>query len=693
MSKLLEVKDLKIEIEVKEGTLHPVRGIDFSLASNETLGIVGESGSGKSLSMKAIMGMLPFNSTCSGSIIYKGQELVNLKEDKWLLIRGHEIAYVNQNPSSNLNPIIKVGKQMQDAILPRLQLRHKYAKKYLNAESKTLGINLLKLSDNEIFNYLDNLYMDESELEEFKKKIINNRNIYFEDISKESIKNRCIALLRDVGVDQPESRLEQYPFELSGGMKQRIVIAIALSGTPSLVIFDEPTTSLDVTIQAQILMLIKKIQQEKHFSLIFISHNLAVISKICKRVIVMYAGKFLESGSIEQVFNKPVHPYTKALLKAIPSLDKQSRLYSIPGTSVNLIDVEDIDQFAYRNESPLEIDFKKEPPLFEVEKGHFARTWLAHEYAPKVKEVKDKEVDGIERVNNNQVVLEVRNLSKTFYNKYGESKACREINLSLHQGEILAVVGESGSGKTTLAKILTGLLKQDKGEVILEDKVLSGVSKNGKYQYDYSRITDVQMIFQDSSEALNPRMTVGECILEGIELSKKYSKEEAIEKVRELLKEVDLDESILSRYPYMISGGQRQRVQIARALAVSPKVLIADEPVSDLDVSIQANVLHLFDKIRKDKNISIIFISHDLSVVKYIADKVAVFYCGRLLEYGHNIDVFSNPLHSYTKSLLNSVPTINLEQDLSLLEKIPYSVTEDGTYVVKGHEHIVYEKE
>ncbi len=693
MSNLLSVRNLNVNIELKEGVLHAVRGIDIEINDNDSLGIVGESGSGKSMSMRAIMGLLPDNASFSGEINFNGIDLTILKEKGWELIRGNQIAAVNQNPSSNLNPIIKIGKQMQDAILPRLQLRKKYAKKYLKTESKTLGINLLKLSDNEILNYLDNFYMDESELEELKKKVINNRNIYFEDISKESIKNRCIALLKDVGVDQPESRLEQYPFELSGGMKQRIVIAIALSGDPALVIFDEPTTSLDVTIQAQILTLIKRLQQEKKFSLIFISHNLAVVSKICKRVMVMYAGTTLETGSIEQVFNKPVHPYTKALLKAIPSLDKESRLYSIPGTSVNLIEVEDIDQFAYRNESPLEIDFKKEPPLFEVEKGHFARTWLAHEYAPKVKEVKVKEEDGIERVSNNQVVLEVKNLSKTFYNKYGESKACREINLSLHQGEILAVVGESGSGKTTLAKILTGLVKQDKGEVILEDKVLSSVSVKGKYQYDYSRITDVQMIFQDSSEALNPRMTVGECILEGLELSKKYSKVKAEEKVRELLKEVDLDESILSRYPYMISGGQRQRVQIARALAVSPKVLIADEPVSDLDVSIQANVLHLFDKIRKDKNISIIFISHDLSVVKYIADKVAVFYCGRLLEYGHNIDVFSNPLHSYTKSLLNSVPTINLEQDLSLVEKVPYSVTEDGTYVIKDHEHIVYEKE
>ena len=692
MNNLLSVKNLKANIELKEGVLHAVRGIDIEINDNDSLGIVGESGSGKSMSMRAIMGLLPENASFSGEINFNGIDLTKLKEKGWELIRGNQIAAVNQNPSSNLNPIIKIGKQMYDAILARKKNKKKYAKKELLRLQKEYNIKIFKESFESIDSQVNELDIPIDDRHYLQRRIHNLLDIFREDISKSAIMSKAINLLKDVGIDHPEARMSQYPFELSGGMKQRIVIAIALSGDPALVIFDEPTTSLDVTIQAQILTLIKKLQEKKKFSLIFISHNLAVVSKICKRVMVMYAGITLETGSTEQVFNHPTHPYTKALLKAIPSLDNDKRLYSIPGYSPNLIDVEDIDQFAYRNEHPLEIDFKKEPPLFEIEQGHYARTWLAHEYAPKIVESEDNIEEGISRVNNPEVVLQIHNISKTFYNKYGESKACREINLTLHKGEILAVVGESGSGKTTLGKILTGLVKQDHGEVLLENSILSKVNVKNKYEYDYSRITDVQMIFQDSSEALNPRMTIGECILEGLELSKKYSKEDAINKVRELIKEVDLDESILSRYPYMISGGQRQRVQIARALAVSPKVLIADEPVSDLDVSIQANVLHLFDKLRRENDISIIFISHDLSVVKYIADHVAVLYCGRLVEYGSNDDIFLKPLHKYTRSLLSSVPSISLQQDLSQIERVPYDETEDGDYVDNGNGHIVFEK-
>ena len=689
MKMILEVKDLRIDIKIGTKTLHAVRGIDFDIAKGDSLGIVGESGSGKSVSMKAIMGLSAENVEVNGQIFFHGRDLTHIRDKEWEKIRGNRIAIVSQNPSSNLNPIIKIGKQMYDVIKARELAVKKNAFKYLKDESKSLDMNLIKATGEEVIDKLESLDMAETKKTALLKEILAQKSIYYSKINKSIVKQRALNLLTQVGIDNPEMRYNQYPFELSGGMKQRVVIAIALSGNPDIVIFDEPTTALDVTIQNEILMLIKDLQKRLGFAIIFITHNLAVISKIVKRVIVMYAGKVLEEGSVAQVISNPIHPYTIALFKAVPTLNRKQKLYSIPGSAPSLFEVEDMDQFAYRNEQPLEIDFMKEPPLFEVEDGHKVRSWLAHEYAPKINKKEESFEQREQKNGSEEKILEIKNLTKQFSSRFGVSTAVNDLSLDVRKGEILCVVGESGSGKTTLARIITGLEAQNKGDIYLEGELFSTVEKN-KWKFDYSRRRSIQMIFQDTSSALNPRMTIKEIIEEGLLIEKALTKEEINERVLEVLGKVDLPESILDRYPYMLSGGQRQRVQIARCIITNPSILIADEPVSDLDVSIQANIINLFDKLRIENNLTIILIAHDLSVVQYIADRVAVLYCGRLVEYGSADNIFKNPQHAYTQTLLNSVPDFDYTKELVKVEKPNYSVLVSGTYQEISDGHTVF---
>ena len=689
--KLLVIKDLKISIPVQDGVVHAVRGVDLTLRSGESLGIVGESGSGKSLTMKAIMGLLPENAKAEGEILFFEKNLLTKTEKEFEMIRGSSIALVNQNPASCLNPIIKVGKQMYDAILARRKVIIKTAKKYLKSINKKYEMNVFKMKDDEIAEKLRPYHPNETEFKRVLFSILNNLKAYHTDISKKTIMEGSLELLKEVGIDNPLQRYNQYPFELSGGMRQRIVIAIALSSNPHIIIFDEPTTSLDVITQAQILNLIKKLQKKRGFAYIFVSHNLSVISNIAKRVMVMYAGKIMEEGTVEQVFNNPLHPYTKALFNSLPILEEDKELTSIPGMAPDLLEVKDMDQFAPRNEYPLEIDYQKEPPLFDAGSGHRARTWMLHPLAPKktpltkVKKEK-KEVESFENK-----LLQIKDINKTFTHRFGETNALIDVNLDLYEGEILAIVGESGSGKTTLGKIITGLTHQDKGEIRIGDNVLSDVNEKGKYKYHYKDRTQIQMIFQDSLSALDPRLTIGESIAEGLEIKHQYTKEEIEERVIKVMKEVDLDPKLMDRFPSMISGGQRQRVEIARSLIVNPKVLIADEPVSDLDVSIQANVINLFEKIRKDMQISIIFITHNLALVQHFASRVAVMYHGRIVEVGKTKDIFTNYKHPYTKALFSAVPKIS-EENYENVDFI-YDVNKKGHYETDKKGHMVWVNE
>lgn len=597
MNPVLQINNLHISIETEQGMLHAVRGVDFEVHSKEIVGILGESGAGKSMTMKAVKGLLPSKAQINtGEMIFKGTSLLSDDTTKITHIRANEIACIPQNPTTAINPIITVGKQMNDVLLAKKNPAKKYTKKELKEE--------------------------------------------------------CIQMLNHVGIDQPELRYHQYPFELSGGMCQRVVIAMALLGNPQLVICDEPTTSLDVTSQAKIIQLLMDLQKELGFAMIFISHNLAVLAKMCSRVYVMYSGIIVEEGDLQCIYKNAKHPYTIALFDALPMLDKKYKLRAIPGNAPSLINVKDMDQFADRNPYALEIDYKKEPPMFEVSSTHRVRSWLMHPLAKNLDFTPEKElVSRIIPHISDEIILELHNVSKYFQNRYGKTTAVKDVGFTVRKGEIFALVGESGSGKTTIGKMITGIHKPDKGEIYYKNNLLISHKK-------IKRNSEIQMVFQDANASLDPRMTVRELITEGLVIQKRYPKEEIEEKVKACLKEVSLSENILDRYPFEISGGQRQRVEIARALIVNPECLIADEPVSDLDASIQADIINLFDQIRRERKISIIFITHDISLIQYLADRVGVLYKGVLVELADKNDIFQNPTHEYTKCLFDSAPNM-----------------------------------
>ena len=672
---ILEIKNLHISIKTQQGRLHPVRGVDIGLNPGEIVGILGESGAGKSMTMRAVTGLLPPGATVDeGEILFNGRSLLEATEEDMMCIRGTEIACVTQNPTSSISPIITIGKQMTDALIAKIKAAKIAAKAQIRAFEKQHSIKLLGLSLEKAKEKIAQMDADgiETALETYHKKH-----------TKAELKTECIRMLERVGIDQPEMRYDQYPFELSGGMNQRVVIAMALSGNPKLVICDEPTTALDVTSQAKIIQLLADLQKELQFALIFISHNLAVIGKICNRVYVMYAGVVVEEGGIRSVYNEAKHPYTKALFDALPVLDKKYKLRAIPGQAPTLIDVQDRDQFADRNPYALEIDYKKEPPLFHFSPSHSVRSWLMHPLARQLKiemprELVQREIAPISE----EVILRINGVSKRFAGRFGATIAAKDISLTVRKGEIFALVGESGSGKTTLGKMICGIHKPDAGEIYYRDSLVSSAKK-------IRRNTDIQMVFQDANASLNPRMTVGELVAEGIAIQHKYSKQEIDEKVRACLREVALDEGIIDRYPFEISGGQRQRVEIARALIVDPQCLIADEPVSDLDASVQADVLNLFDQIRRDREISIIFITHDISVVQYLADRVGVLYKGRLVELADKNEMFKNPTHAYTKSLFASAPSLSIQESLRVLPEVAFDETASYEFKQIANNHFV----
>ncbi len=670
---VLEIKNLHISIKTQQGTLHPVRGVDMGVNPGEIVGILGESGAGKSMTMRAVTGLLPAGATVDkGEILFDGRSLLDATQEDMMCIRGTEIACVMQNPTSSINPIITIGKQMTDALVAKKRAAKIAAKARIRAFEKKHGIKLLGLP-------LDKARAKLAPLD--AQGIDTALETYHRKYTKAQLKAECIRMLERVGIDQPEMRYNQYPFELSGGMNQRVVIAMALSGNPKLVICDEPTTALDVTSQAKILQLLADLQKELQFALIFISHNLAVIGKLCNRVYVMYAGVVVEEGGIHSVYNEGKHPYTKALFDALPVLDKKYRLRAIPGHAPTLIDVQDRDQFADRNPYALEIDYKKEPPLFQIAPNHKVRSWLMHPMARELKietprELQQREIAPV----SDEIILKIDGVGKQFASRFGATVAAKDISLTVRKGEIFALVGESGSGKTTLGKMICGIHKPDAGTICYRDSMVSSPKK-------VQRNTQIQMVFQDANASLNPRMTAGEIVAEGLVIQHKYSRREIDEKVRACLREVALDEGIIDRYPFELSGGQRQRVEIARALAVDPQCLIADEPVSDLDASVQADVLNLFDQIRRDRGISILFITHDISVVQYLADRVGVLYKGRLVELADKNEIFKNPAHAYTRSLFASAPSLSIQESLRVLPEVEFDETAEYAFkeIAPGH--------
>ncbi len=607
---ILSARDVEIQFSLRGDKLTAIRGCSLDLYEGETLAIVGESGSGKSVFTKSFLGMLDQNgSITGGSIMYEGNDLAKYTTEKeWRTIRGKKISMVMQDPMTSLNPLKKVGMQIQESI--------------------------------ELHQGLD----------------------------KAAAKAEAIRMLDIVGIPNPEVRYNQYPHEFSGGMRQRAVIAIAVACHPDILICDEPTTALDVTIQAQILDLIRKLQKNLGMTIIYITHDLGVVANVADRVAVMYAGQIVEIGMAEEIFYDAWHPYTWALLSALPQLGiKGEKLPTIDGTPPNLFNKITGDAFAPRNRQALAIDFKKEPPFFDVSPTHKAKTWYLDPRAPKV--AQPESIKRLaQRMNedfgsnlkhphedpNRETVIQVKDLQVTFGTGRKKFVAVDNVNFEIYRGETFSLVGESGSGKTTIGRAITRINPTTAGEILYKGRKINGkISK----ELDLEVIKGCQMIFQDPLASLNERAKVDYIVSEGILNHHLYKDEQDREdKVQQALKEVGLLPEFASRFPHEFSGGQRQRIGIARALIMQPEFIVADEPISALDVSIRAQVLNLLNDLKKSRGLTYLFIAHDLSVVRFISDRIAVIHKGRIVELSEAEELFRPPLHPYTKSLLSAVP-------------------------------------
>ena len=611
---ILSAQNVEVTFSLRGKQLKAIRGASLDLYEGETLAIVGESGSGKSVFTKLFVGMLDKNGRITGGEIhYDGKDLTQLTEREWLKIRGSRIAMVTQDPMTSLNPLKTVGKQIQESVELHQGLTGPAARK------------------------------------------------------------ETYRILEAVGIQDPERRYKQYPHEFSGGMRQRVVIAIAVACRPQILICDEPTTALDVTIQAQILDLIRKLQKEQNMTIIYITHDLGVVANVADRVAVMYAGQIIEVGMADEVFFDPWHPYTWALLSALPQLGvKGEKLPAIDGTPPNLFNKITGDAFAPRNRHALNIDYLEEPPMYEITGTHMAKSWLRDPRAPKLDQPEAierlKQQTGISQGTDpnayhphldpdRQPLIEVEDMQVTFGSGRKKFVAVDNVNFTIYKGETFALVGESGSGKTTIGRALVRINPVTAGRVFFD-----GQQINGKIsaELDQHVIRSCQMIFQDPMASLNERAKVDYIVSEGLINFHLYADEhERQDKVQRALQEVGLLPEFSSRFPHEFSGGQRQRIGIARALIMEPQFIVADAPISALDVSIRAQVLNLLNDLKKSRGLTYMFIAHDLSVVRFISDRIAVIHKGRIVELAEAEELFLHPLHPYTRALLSAVPNPN----------------------------------
>ncbi|KAB8151452.1 dipeptide ABC transporter ATP-binding protein [Kordia sp. TARA_039_SRF] len=553
MHPLIDIQNLSIAFKDNE----VIHGISYTVSSNEILGIVGESGSGKSVSSLAVLGLLPKkNVTISGEILYRNQNLLTLSNKDFQRIRGNEISMIFQEPMSSLNPSMTCGKQVAEVLL-----QHQIC-------------------------------------------------------TKKEVKATVLALFEKVQLPRVEQMYRSYPHQLSGGQKQRVMIAMAIACKPKLLIADEPTTALDVTVQKEIILLLKELQQETEMGIIFISHDLSLVSEIADRIVAMYKGDIVEAGETHSLFTHPKHEYTKALLQSKPSLD---------------------------------VRLKKLPTIQDVLAGTVSNEVVSAEARKRQHEIMYAKAP----------LLEVKNVSKSFFSKAGifgtstEVKAVDDVSFSLYEGETLGLVGESGCGKSTLGNTILRLHKATKGEIFYKGQDITKLSKSEIR----SLRKEIQIIFQDPFASLNPRIPVGTAILEPMKVHGLYANDaERKEKVIELLNRVGLDASYYGRYPHEFSGGQRQRIGIARTIALQPKLIICDESVSALDISVQAQVLNLLNELKDNFGFTYIFISHDLAVVKYISDQLVVMNAGKIEEMGEADAIYANPTSDYTKKLIDAIP-------------------------------------
>jgi peptide/nickel transport system ATP-binding protein len=598
----LQVANLRTVLDTPRGMVRAVDGIDFELRKGECFALVGESGSGKSMTALSLMRLLPeAGRIASGSVTLGEIDLFGLPEAAMRAVRGRRVAMIFQEPATALNPVLTCGRQTLEVIQRHL-----------------------------------NLSFDEA-------------------------KAKALQLLRSVGIDDPERRFDEYPFQLSGGLKQRVMIAGALAVDPEVLIADEPTTALDVTIQAQILELLAKLQAERGMALLLITHDLGVVAKMAQRVAVMYAGEIVEVAEREAFFRAPQHPYSQKLFAALPS-PRAGELAVIRGQVPPLTQTFHRCRFADRCDFVFDRCRVEAPKLYEPAKGHLARCFLREEgLAPprKANAAGERTAAGSE----GEVLLAVRDIKVhfpirrgVFRQTVGYVKAVDGVSLELRAGRTLAIVGESGSGKTTLGKAVLQLIPPTGGSVRFREQVISEMSKAELRPLRGA----MQIVFQDPYASLNPRLRVSEILLEGMRsLSIGRSDKERILVLGKLLAEVGLPDESLDRYPHEFSGGQRQRIAIARALAVNPKLIVCDEPTSALDVSVQAQILNLLRSLQERLGIAYLFITHNIAVVDYLAHEVAVMYKGAIVERGTVDAVLRHPRHEYTKTLLSAVPTVD----------------------------------
>jgi len=605
MPPLLSISDLHVEFDTPEGIVHAVEGVALDISAGETLGLVGESGCGKSVTAMSILRLVPNppGRIVSGTITFDGRDIATLSLPELRKLRGAAIGMVFQDPMTALSPLHKIGSQLVEAI--RLH----------------------------------------------------------QPMSRRDALTLAEEWLVKAGIRDPKRCLCEYPFRLSGGQQQRVMIASVLMTNPRLIVADEPTTALDVTIQAQVLERMRT-AKGRDTALLLITHNMGIVWNTCSRIAVMYAGEIVEEGPVKAVFKNPGHPYTQALLDALPSKNRRGeRLVAIPGSVPSPLAFPAGCRFHERCAYAVPECSIKHPALLPIGNNHFARcpVWAKSPIHVKTNVTSEAEnklppsvQDASKPPNNtptgpNEPVLETRHLHKHFKTVHAVNDVC----MTLHAGETFAIVGESGCGKTTLARMLVGLEKPTGGEILLDGQPIPA-------RRPFAMMRDLQMIFQDPFSSLNPRMTVADIITEAAVVHGLVKRSDRLEAAKKLLAQVGMSPEVATRYPHAFSGGQRQRISIARAIALKPRIILCDEPVSALDVSVQAQILNLLSELQRELQPAYLFITHDIGVVRHMAHRIAIMYDGKIVEEGPAESILENPSHDYTKTLLAAEPRITL---------------------------------
>ena len=627
MAAILEVRDLRTYFRTGAGIAKAVDGVSFSVRAGETYALVGESGCGKSVTALSILQLVaqPAGYIAGGGVYFRGREISSLPPVEIRKVRGNRISMIFQEPMTALNPVFTIGNQVAEVL------------------------------------------------------------ILHQGMSRRQARERTIEMLKLVGIPDAAARCDEYPHQMSGGMRQRVMIAMALACRPALLIADEPTTALDVTIQSQILDLMRNLKKELGAAVLLITHNMGVVRENADRVGVMYAGRIVEEAAQDDIFAAPRHPYTQLLLRSLPSRGKRgTRLATIEGMVPKATDFPPGCRFNTRCPYVMDRCRKEQPACFPAGEGHRVECFLMDKAAnagtpPATAPTKQSGTQTISEIGPTR--LDITGLEMHFpiqkgllKRTVGHVKAVDGVTLCINKGETLALVGESGCGKTTVGKCIVRLLDPTGGSIRFDGGEMAGLPRRQLKKFRRR----IQMIFQDPFSCLNPRLMIGETINEGMETHGIGGSAEGRRKrARELMLRVGLDPDMLNRYPHEFSGGQRQRIGLARALAMDPDLIICDEATSSLDVSVQAQILNLMKELQNSLGLSYLFITHDLSVVRYLADRVSVMYLGRIVEEGTNAEIFDDPRHPYTRALLSAVPQIDetVRRKIVLGGDVPSPVT------------------